>query len=132
MGNQTTDPPGNRFRFGRSQRLHGRPAFSAVFDARCRRHAAGLFTVYGRPNEAGYDRLGLSVSRRVGNAVQRNRIKRLLREAFRLSQHDLPGGYDLVIVVRPHGPVKLDEYQRLLSDAVEGVHRQWQKRRVHQ
>lgn len=41
-------------------------------------------------------RLGLSVSRKVGNAVVRNRWKRLIREAFRLHEHELPAGIDLV------------------------------------
>ena len=47
-----------------------------------------------------HPRLGLIVGRRHGGAVQRNRLKRVLREAFRLSQHDLPAGYDLVCTPR--------------------------------
>ena len=46
-------------------------------------------------------RLGLSVSRKLGGAVDRNRIKRLLREAFAAEEPSLPRGYDLVIVARP-------------------------------
>jgi ribonuclease P protein component len=47
-------------------------------------------------------RLGITASRRVGNAAQRNRAKRLLREAFRCVRSELPGGLDLVVIVR-HG-----------------------------
>jgi ribonuclease P protein component len=60
-------------------------------------------------------RLGIRISRRCGSAPVRNRIKRLLREAFRLMQHDWPGKFDLVITVRPHAPLMLAEYQRLLT-----------------
>ncbi len=86
-----------------------------MFAGRMRR-SRGPLTIYALPNSLGHPRLGLSVSRRVGTAVLRNRIKRLLREAFRLSQHELPGAFDYVIVVRPHQPLKLADYQQILLD----------------
>jgi ribonuclease P protein component len=70
----------------------------------------------------------LSVPKRVGTAPTRNRVKRMLREAFRLTQHDLPRPYDLVVVVRPHKPMILAEYQRLLSALLIKLHQEWQKR----
>ena len=84
--------------------------------------------VHGAPNDLGHCRLGLSVSRRVGNAVRRNRIKRRLREAFRLLQHDLPAGYDLVVVVMRHEPLELGEYQSRLMSAAERLERYWRRR----
>ena len=104
-----------------------RPAeFAAVYDAKVR-DARGPLTAYAKPNDLGHPRLGLSVSRRVGTAPRRNRIKRLLRESFRLMQHDLPRGYDLVIVVRPHEPQLLADYQRLLSALAIKLHQKWQR-----
>lgn len=89
------------------------------------RHAVGPLNVYALPNELGRPRLGLAISRRVGPAVLRNRVKRRLREAFRLLQHDLPTGYDLVISARPHKMLTLAEYQSILSKAVRVLHRLW-------
>jgi ribonuclease P protein component len=51
-------------------------------------------------NDLGYSRLGLAVPKRIGNAVARNRIKRLIREAFRLNRDSLPGSIDLLVVVK--------------------------------
>jgi len=66
------------------------------------RQSAGdhLLVVHGRQSELRHARLGLTVSRRVGNAVVRNRWKRAIREAFRLVRHRLPP-LDLVVAPRP-------------------------------
>ena len=111
----------------RSHRLSGRSAFGSVFAARTSR-TVGPLRVHGMPNGLAHLRLGLSVSRRVGGAVKRNRVKRLLREAFRLCQHDWPAGYDLVVVVLPHEAVTLADYQRMLFAAIRGLHQVWTKR----
>jgi len=82
---------------------------------------------YSLPNDLGHPRLGISISRRVGTAPVRNRIKRLLREAFRLHPHGLPRGYDLVIVVRAHPPMELGDYQRLMGEMISKSDAAWQR-----
>src|SRR4051794_34257252 len=115
-----------RYTFTKSHRVRSKADFSAVFDAKVK-HARGPLVAYARPTELAHPRLGLSVPRRVGTAPRRNRIKRLLRESFRLMQHDFPRPYDLILVVRPHEPLILAEYQRLLSGIVVKLHQAWER-----
>ena len=112
----------DRYTFPSSHRLHGAKAFAAVYDAKVR-ESRGALIIFALANDTGHCRLGLSVSRKVGMAVLRGRIKRLLREAFRLSQQEFPGAYDLVIVVRPHEPQAMEQYQKLLTACVAKLHR---------
>jgi ribonuclease P protein component len=116
-----------RHTFRRRDRLTGASAFDPVFAAKASK-PAGPLVVRARPNALGRHRLGLAVPRRVGKAHDRNRLKRRLREAFRLSRHRWPGSYDVVVSVRPHEAMPLGEYQRLLDAAVDELHRLWQKR----
>ena len=115
--------------FPRTHRLRSRADFAAVYDAKVR-ESRGPLVVYAKPNDLGHPRLGLSVSRKVGTAPRRNRIKRLVRESFRLLQHDFPRGrgYDLLVVVRPHEPLILAEYQRILSATMVKLHATWMRR----
>ena len=68
-----------------------------------RSHASRYLVVYAfpRPGEDGEPRLGVSVGRKLGGAVERNRVKRMLREAFWATAGELAPGHDFVIVARP-------------------------------
>lgn len=58
------------------------------------------FTILCLGNRLGITRLGITVSKRTGNAVKRNRIKRLIREFYRVHKAHLPQGYDIVIIAK--------------------------------
>jgi ribonuclease P protein component len=87
-------------RFLARYRLRTTRDFQRVYDRRCSASDA-LVLVFVERNTLGYPRIGLSVSRKVGGAVLRNRWKRLLREAFRLARLQLPADIDIVAIPRP-------------------------------
>ncbi|MGE3808428.1 MAG: ribonuclease P protein component [Gemmataceae bacterium] len=104
-----------------------RPAdFKRVY-ARKRSVSDSFLIVYACENGLGYNRLGLSVSRKVGSAVIRNRIRRLFREAYRLSKTDLPGGMDLVLIPRQGAEIELSKLLEALPRLVRQVSKRLSK-----
>jgi ribonuclease P protein component len=83
----------------KEQRLRRKREFDAVY-AHGRRFGNGFFGVTAHANLKGWPRLGLAVAvKTAGNGVERNRIRRLIRESFRLHQHEIPA-LDLVVSAR--------------------------------
>ena len=95
-------------------RLKGRISFQETYEAGKRRTAHPLTVHALRRADDGPAKMGISIGGRCGHAVQRNLIKRRLREAFRLLQHEMPLGFNYVVVVKPHRPLTLSEYQARL------------------
>ena len=87
-----------QFAFPKTKRLISNRQFKAVL-ARNLRVANGLLTLFAAENECGYPRLGVSVGKSCGKAVVRNRLKRLIREAFRQNQHRIPAAFDYLVMV---------------------------------
>src|SRR6516164_8138516 len=91
------------FRFRPHEHLRRPDDFRRVFERRRSASDAWLI-VYGCENGLPHLRLGLSVSRKFGQATHRNRLRRLYREAFRLTRQEMPVGLDLVLI--PRSPVE--------------------------
>jgi ribonuclease P protein component len=101
--------------FPKELRLRSRTDFRQVYERRCS-VGDGMLRLVGRLNGLDYSRIGLSVSREVGGAVVRNRWKRLLREAFRLSRERLPGGLDFIAIPRTNAKPELKALAKSLVD----------------
>lgn len=106
--------------FPKQVRLRKRPEYLAVQRGGAR-VTTPHFLVYGRPNGGRPTRLGVTVSRKVGRAHARNRIKRWAREAFRLHRERLPPGLDLVLIARQGRAV--ERYEDVVGELLSAAER---------
>ena len=98
-------PSRPRLAFSKARRLRRRGDFVRLQPSRTRVHTPHFLLLLGKsPNEAAPARLGVTVTRKVGSAVERNRVKRVVREAFRLDPGLLPDGVDLVVIAKDGAP----------------------------
>lgn len=110
------------YEFTADQRVKSSDDFRRCYNSG-QRAGDGHLLVFASPNQLPCSRLGVSVSKKHGNAVARNRKKRLLREAFRLLQHELPTGLDFVLVPRQRADSSLSNFQKSLKRLVVKLER---------
>ena len=109
-----TDTPGQRFLFRPHERLHTRREFTRAMTEGQRFFALGIRFFY-ISSALPWSRLGLTVGRRLGRAVRRNRLRRLLREGYRLTRHRLPNSIDVVAMPVPSARLTLDSVRRAFA-----------------
>lgn len=102
------------FRFERKEHLKGRADIQAVFNRGKRLGCQGA-KLFVLKNSLAYSRICFTLSRGFGNAVKRNRARRLGREAYRLLRPRLHGGYDLILLVFPETRASLSTRIRQLE-----------------
>jgi ribonuclease P protein component len=110
------------FAFRSAEHLRRPSDFRRVYERRRSASDAWLI-LYGCENGLSYLRLGLSVSRKFGSATHRNRLRRLYREAFRLTRHEMPSGLDLVVIPRVREGPPLEQLKRSFPQLVRQVAR---------
>jgi ribonuclease P protein component len=108
--------------FRKAEHLRRPSDFRRVYERR-RSAADAWLLVYACENGLPFLRLGLSVSRKIGQATLRNRFRRLYREAFRLTRGEMPTGLDLVLIPRSSHEPTLAELKRSLPLLVKQVAR---------
>jgi len=115
-----------RLFFRKNQRLLTSEQFKSVLNRNCCVRNSD-FLLFIAENDCGHPRLGISVSRACGNAVRRNRAKRLIREVFRKNQNQLAQPYDyLVIAAKPKKGDKKSK-NRLFSAKIDEIDQMFMK-----
>jgi len=117
------------FRAGKTMRISSRKESSELFRRGIRAGDSRLLLI-GRANEnpAGPPRCVVTVSKRHGNAVRRNRLKRLSREAFRLQRPFLPAGFDFALLPNVGKDLDLKGLMDSLSHLAGRIERKWNRR----
>ncbi|WP_415899605.1 ribonuclease P protein component [Neptuniibacter sp. QD48_11] len=104
------------FRFPRRLRLLTGRDFQSVFDDVRLKVPDQPILILSRPNDLGHPRLGFVISKKnIRQAVKRNRVRRIIRESFRLNQHNLPA-VDMIILARQGlGELENEEVHKLMK-----------------
>ncbi len=102
-----------RCKFPHWRRLRSSQDYARVYAGKVRAGDNHLL-VFADCNTTGKTRIGLSVSRKNGNSIVRHRLRRLIREAFRLSQSEIPEGFDFVCIPRADTVSTVSDYQSSL------------------
>jgi ribonuclease P protein component len=107
--------------FRKEERIAKKQDYLRIY-AHGKRLYSKSFTIVVCPNQTDKQRLGIAVGKKVGNAVERNRVKRLLREFFRLNKNRFSPSLDIVIIAKK-GILPLT-YQNVYTELVECLHHQ--------
>lgn len=109
-----------RHTFRKSQQIRSSLEYADIFEQKVRASNPCLL-IYGRKSPTSWSRIGLSVSRKHGNSIRRHRLRRLLREAFRLSQHQLPQGYDWILIPKVSNQHTVPQFQSALVEITSRI-----------
>jgi len=110
-----------RFSYSKEERLLKRRDFVNLNQEGGRLYSKN-FLIIIRKNDLEFSRLGITVTKKIGKAVKRNRIKRLVREFFRLNKEKLPKGYDISIIARADvSALKLQDIEKELGGVLFGL-----------
>ena len=120
-----------RLTFTKTQHLRTKADFERVYALKCKA-ADGVLLVFAALGSSSVTRIGLSVSKKHGGAIVRNRLKRLLREAFRLTQFHIPPGLDLIAIPLAKEKASLLAYQESLVNVSRRLRRRLDQNNVSQ
>lgn len=113
--------PNERLSFPRRRRIRSSLDFQRIY-AKKIKAGNSILLLFASRNSLGTTRIGLSVSRRHGNSVVRHRLRRMLREAYRLEQHRLPEGLDLILIPGREAPqASMKEWRKAIVALVQRV-----------